>query len=96
MIILKRLSIFKKNIKRGFSNKNIPFNFEGVNTTESDLKSTREIKGLLAELFGSDVTEGFVMAYNGYVDSLVDQDFDFIDDICEPSMSQKIKRNMAR
>lgn len=95
MLILKKRKIFKKLIRK-FSRHNIPYNFEGVTNIESTIDSTRQIKGLITEIFGNDVTDGFVMAYNSYLDAIIDQDFEFFDEVCEPSMSQKIKRNLSK
>lgn len=96
MIRKLKKNILKNLINRAFSARNIPYNFEGVKNIESTITSTKQIKGILVEFFGPDVTNGFVMAYDSYLDAIVDKDFEYFDEICEPSMSEKIKRNMSK
>ena len=92
----KKGKITGTRICRRFSLRNIPYNFKGVENKKSTYESTSSARHFINQFFGEDVETGFKLAYEGYLEALVEDDMDYIKEICEPSMADKIRRNMAR
>lgn len=96
----KYFSLFTKNsfssssIKPTFFDevKNaIPYNFEGLNVPKSETLKTTKFSLILKYSFDENVEDGFKLAYNSYLDALVERDLEFLKNILEPTFYNKMK-----
>ena len=65
-----------------FSSYKLPYNFRGVSPT-----SNMQVQGLIEQLFGKNISEGFLYAFRGVLECLNSEDqYNYLTDNCDTSL----------
>jgi len=69
-----------------------PFNFKGYPYTNPNNYDDATVNKSLQSLLKDESTkQGIFMAYNNYIDALIEKDVNFLSDICERGMGNSVE-----
>jgi len=70
-----------------------PYNFNGYDVTIQN-KLSESYQEVLDDVFETDTKEGFKYAYSSTLEALLQKDFEYFRDICEPRLYSEVERGL--